>query len=55
MHHVRKLSDTTKAIKQDFLTSMMSRMNRKQIPMCRSYHKKYHKGELTIPKDQLLY
>ena len=51
MHPVRKLRDSTKAIKQDYLTSMMSRMNRKQIPMCSSCHKKYHKGELTLPKD----
>lgn len=29
MHHVRKLRDSTRAIKLDYMTSMMSRMNRK--------------------------
>lgn len=51
MYQVRKLRDSTKGIKQDFFTSMMSRMNRKQIPLCSSCHKKYQKGELTIPND----
>jgi group II intron reverse transcriptase/maturase len=48
MHHVRKLRDTSKAIKNDYMTSMMSRMNRKQIPICRSCHIKYHKGEIRL-------
>jgi len=51
MHHVRKLRDSSRAIKKDFLTAMMSRMNRKQIPICRSCHIKYHRGTLVIPKD----
>jgi len=53
-HHVRKLRDSTKKIKMDYLTSMMSRMNRKQIPLCKTCHLNYHKGILTIPKDNLL-
>lgn len=44
MHHVRKLRDSSRAIKKDFLTSMMSRMNRKQVPICRSCHIDYHRG-----------
>lgn len=44
MHHVRKLRDSSRKIKSDYLTSMMSRMNRKQFPMCRSCHIKYHRG-----------
>jgi group II intron reverse transcriptase/maturase len=44
MHHVRKLRDSSRAIKKDFLTSMMSRMNRKQVPICRPCHINYHKG-----------
>lgn len=45
MHHVRKIRDSSRAIKKDYLTSMMSRMNRKQIPLCRPCHIKYHRGE----------
>jgi len=48
MHHVRKLRDSSRAIKMDYMTSMMSRMNRKQIPICRSCHIKYHKGEVLL-------
>jgi group II intron reverse transcriptase/maturase len=44
MHHVRKLKDSSRAIKNDFLTSMMSRMNRKQVPLCKECHIDYHKG-----------
>lgn len=50
MHHVRKLRDSTRAIKMDYLTSMMSRMNRKQIPICKPCHIKYHRGEVLIFK-----
>ena len=52
MHHVRKLRDSSRAIKQNYLTSMMSRMNRKQIPLCKVCHVKYHRGELTLPKGE---
>lgn len=56
MHHVRKLRSTTERIKKDYFTSLMSRMNRKQIPLCRSCQK-LHKGTLAhfkIPRqDQL--
>jgi hypothetical protein len=53
MHHVRKLRDSSRAIKMDYMTSMMSRMNRKQIPICRSCHIKYHRGEITIFKEEV--
>lgn len=46
MHHVRKLKDSSKAIKTDYMISMMSRINRKQIPICKTCHIKYHKGEI---------
>jgi group II intron reverse transcriptase/maturase len=52
MHHVRKLRDSTRAIKMDYMTSMMSRMNRKQIPICRTCHIKYHRGEILILNKQ---
>jgi hypothetical protein len=47
IHHVRKLRDSSKAIKADWLTTMMSRMNRKQIPLCKTCHINYHRGKLT--------
>lgn len=53
MHHVRKLRDSSRAIKMDYMTSMMSRMNRKQIPICRSCHIKYHRGEVLLFKKDV--
>lgn len=41
IHHVRKLS---KAKRKDYLSSMMSRMNRKQVPVCKKCHIKIHQG-----------
>jgi hypothetical protein len=47
MHHVRKLRDSKKLLKSDYLTNLMSRMNRKQVPICRPCHIKYHRGEIS--------
>jgi len=41
IHHIRKLS---KIKRKDFLSSMMARMNRKQIPVCQKCHIKIHQG-----------
>jgi group II intron reverse transcriptase/maturase len=41
IHHVRKLS---KAKRKDYLSSMMAKMNRKQIPVCKKCHIKIHQG-----------
>jgi group II intron reverse transcriptase/maturase len=41
IHHVRKLS---KGKRKDYLSEMMARMNRKQIPVCQKCHIKIHKG-----------
>lgn len=41
IHHVRKLSKTKR---KDYLSSMMSRMNRKQVPVCKKCHIKIHQG-----------
>lgn len=49
MHHVRHLKDTLNK-KQDYLTDMMRKMNRKQIPVCQNCHNKIHKGEYSGPK-----
>jgi len=55
IHHVRKLRDSSKAIKNDFFTAMMSRMNRKQVPLCKECHIKVHRGEISaIPKSKNL-
>lgn len=42
VHHVRKLSKRSK--KKDYLSTMMAKMNRKQIPVCQKCHIKIHKG-----------
>jgi len=41
IHHVRKLSNTKR---KDYLSTMMSRMNRKQVPVCKKCHNKIHQG-----------
>lgn len=41
IHHVRKLSKTKS---KDYLSVMMARMNRKQIPVCKKCHIKIHQG-----------
>lgn len=41
IHHVRKLS---KIKRKDYLSIMMARMNRKQIPVCQKCHIKIHQG-----------
>ena len=46
MHHVRAIKDVSKQPK-DFMTAMMSRMNRKQIPVCRPCHNRIHNGSVT--------
>lgn len=44
MHHVRHLRKGNKSITQGF-NKIMSAINRKQVPLCRSCHHKVHKGE----------
>lgn len=47
MHHVRMMKDLSP--QTDRLDYLMSRAQRKQIPLCRSCHMKYHGGKLYIP------
>jgi group II intron reverse transcriptase/maturase len=42
IHHVRKLNKGSK--RKDYLSEMMARMNRKQIPVCQKCHIEIHKG-----------
>jgi hypothetical protein len=44
VHHVRKLSNTGYKKPRDYLSKMMSRMNRKQVPVCKICHIKIHQG-----------
>lgn len=46
IHHVRKLA---KGKSSDFLMHIQQRMNRKQIPLCKSCHIKVHKGAYDGP------
>lgn len=49
MHHVRALKDVSKQPK-DYMTAMMSRMNRKQIPVCRPCHIRIHQSQRLISR-----
>ena len=45
IHHVKSLSKRKLKRKPDWLLDLMIRMNRKQIPLCRTCHIMYHRGE----------
>jgi len=45
IHHVRALRKRGSVIKKDYISVMMSRINRKQIPFCVDCHKKIHQGK----------
>jgi len=49
MHHVRKIRDlkNPQTMGKDFLIRQMMAINRKQIPICKEHHLKYHNGTLT--------
>jgi len=42
MHHVKHIRKSNQ--KMDGFTTLMSRLNRKQIPVCHNCHEKIHKG-----------
>lgn len=42
VHHIRALRKHGRTVSNDFLTRLMSRINRKQIPLCEQCHKKVH-------------
>lgn len=44
IHHVRQLRSMSKTVKADFLIQQIVKMNRKQIPMCKLCHIKYHQN-----------
>jgi group II intron reverse transcriptase/maturase len=48
MHHVRMMRDLSPRTKS--LDALMAKVNRKQIPLCRSCHMKYHDNKLIISK-----
>lgn len=50
MHHVRMMKDL--APLKHKLDYLMAKANRKQIPLCRECHMKYHAGKLIIPDAQ---
>lgn len=49
VHHVRALRKHGSTMSKDFLTRLMSKINRKQIPLCASCHKKVHAGTYDGP------
>lgn len=46
MHHVRMMKDLSPKTK--YLDKLMAHANRKQIPLCRECHMKYHGGHIII-------
>lgn len=53
MHHVRMMRDLSPKIQN--LDALMAKANRKQIPLCRNCHMKYHDNKLIIPKASINY
>ena len=49
IHHVKHLKRSNKNL--DYMTKLMSNMNRKQIVLCRLCHNKVHRGEYSGPKQ----
>lgn len=49
IHHVRALRKNGSLIRKDFLSQMMSRINRKQIPVCTKCYKNIHFGKYDGP------
>jgi nicotine oxidoreductase len=47
MHHIRMMKDLSPKLKS--LDALMVKANRKQIPLCRNCHVKYHESTLIIP------
>jgi 5-methylcytosine-specific restriction endonuclease McrA len=45
IHHVRALRKRGAVINKDYISVMMSRINRKQISLCVDCHKKIHQGK----------
>jgi len=46
MHHIRMMSDLNP--EKNRLDYLMAKAKRKQIPLCRSCHMKYHNGKLDL-------
>jgi hypothetical protein len=49
VHHVRALRKNGSVVRKDFISVMMSKINRKQIPVCTSCHKNIHRGKYDGP------
>lgn len=47
MHHVRKLRDLKTRKHLDWFTLQMSRINRKQIPLCKPHHIALHQNKFS--------
>lgn len=46
MHHIRMMKNLSPKTKS--LDALMARANRKQMPLCRSCHMKYHAGDIIL-------
>jgi len=46
MHHIRMMKDLSPKTKS--LDALMARAKRKQMPLCRKCHMKYHAGDILL-------
>lgn len=51
IHHVREIKKSSQYTQKDYLTKMISRINRKQIPICRTCHIERHR-QVNVNKRQ---
>lgn len=53
VHHVRALRKNGSVVRKEFISVMMSKINRKQIPVCTSCHKNIHRGKYDGPSFKI--
>jgi len=49
MHHINSIKTMKDLIKMDYMKSLMARINRKQVPVCKPTHIQIHKGKHNGP------
>jgi len=50
IHHIKHLKNIIKTTKNNYLLSIIVRINRKQVPLCQLCHNKVHRGKYDGPK-----
>jgi hypothetical protein len=52
MHHIRMMKNLSPKTKS--LDALMARANRKQVPLCRNCHMKYHAGDIILTTTNVM-